>query len=163
MRLLDCKTPAALAQALRQTRVASAVTRHGEVRLQMLRAETASVAQSLARYLPRHARKLVTWYNRKFEIENLKTILRSAHYGLDPRRSARTLIPLRSNAKTGPGHWETLLEEASIPAIIEQLRGTPYAAPLEQAAERYQKERRLFHIEVGLDLFYYRRLVQLIE
>ncbi len=162
MRLLDCKTPVDLAQVLRQTHAAIAVSQDGEVRLQMLRGEIASVAQSLLRYLPRDARKLVSWYNRRFEIENLKTILRSVHYGLDPRRAARSLIPLRSNAE-GPGHWEALLEAGSLPAVMEQLRGSPYVVPLEQAAERYRQEQRLFHIEVGLDLFYFRRLVQLIE
>jgi len=167
IRLLDCKTPADLAVVLCQTHAAGAVSRDGEVRLQVLRGEIASVAQALVRYLPGAARKLVSWYNRRFEIENLKTILRSVHYGLDPRRAARSLIPLRSNAETGagasPGHWEALLEAGSVAAVMEQLRRSPYATPLEQAAERYRQEQRLFPIEVGLDLFYFRRLVQLIE
>lgn len=167
MRLLDCKTPADLAQVLRQTHAAIALSRDGEVRFQVLRGEIASIAQSLVRYLPRDARRLVSWYNRRFEIENLKTILRSVRYGLEPRRAARSSIPLQSNAGTGAGtgrgYWEALLEAGSIPAVMEQLRGSPYAAPLEQAAERYRQEQTLFHIEVGLDLFYFRRLVQLIE
>jgi V/A-type H+-transporting ATPase subunit C len=171
MRLLDCKTPAELAQVLRQTQAAIAVSPEGEVRLRVLRGETASVAQALMRYLPREARKLVSWYNRRFEIENLKTILRSVHYGLDPRRAARSLIPLPSDTGTGAGtnagtvrgRWEALLEAGSVSAVIEQLRGSPYAVPLEQATERYRQEQRLFPIEVGLDLFYFRRLVQLIE
>ena len=45
MRLLDCKTPVDLAQVLRQTHAAIAVSQDGEVRLQMLRGEIASVAQ----------------------------------------------------------------------------------------------------------------------
>lgn len=167
MRFLDCRTPADLAQVLRQSRAASAVGLDGEIQFQLLRGEIASVAQSLVRYLPRDARKLVSWYNRRFEIENLKTIMRSVHYGLEPRRAARSLIPLRSNpgniSGTGRGQWEALLDAGSIPAVIEQLRGSPYAVPLEHVAERYRRERRLFHIEVALDLFYFRRLVQLID
>jgi vacuolar-type H+-ATPase subunit C/Vma6 len=176
-RLLDCKTPHDLAQALGQTPAAIAVGPNvgpngqngdgkigeGEIRLQMLRADDAATAQSLVRYLPRNARNLVSWYNRRFEIENLKTVLRSVHYDLDPRRAARVLIPLRSQMETGHGRWDVLLTAGSIPAVMERLRGSPYAAPLEQASERYRQEQRLFHLEVSLDLFYYRRLVQLIE
>ncbi|HXP86627.1 MAG TPA: V-type ATPase subunit [Bryobacteraceae bacterium] len=161
MRLLNCRSTGDLAQALRQTQVGTAVSREGEVRLQMLRGGVAAAAQALTRYLPRGARTLVHWYNLRFEVENLKTVLRSVHYGLNPRRAAHSLVPLATG--TIRTQWEKLLEAGSIPAVMEQLRGSPFAVPLEQASERYRQEQRLFYIEVGLDLFYFRRLVQLIE
>lgn len=59
--------------------------------------------------------------------------------------------------------WDRLVEAASIPAVIEQLRETPFARPLENAMERYQQEGRLFHLEIALDLFYFQKLVRLID
>ena len=48
-----------------------------------LRAEVAEAGSTLVRFLPRGAAELVAWYNRRYEIENLKTVLRAVHYGMD--------------------------------------------------------------------------------
>jgi V/A-type H+-transporting ATPase subunit C len=121
--------------------------------------EVAESGRALVRFLPRGAGELVAWYNRRFEIENLKTVLRAVHYGLDPSRARASLIPLRA---TG-WRWDLLLECGSIAAVIDQIRESPYARPLENAIERYAQERRLFYLEIALDLFYFQKLVRLIE
>ena len=121
--------------------------------------EVAEAGRALVRFLPRGAGELVAWYNRRFEIENLKTVLRAVHYGLDPSRARASLIPLRA---TG-WRWDLLLECGSIAAVIDQIRESPYARPLENAMERYAQERRLFYLEIALDLFYFQKLVRLIE
>jgi V/A-type H+-transporting ATPase subunit C len=51
----------------------------------------------------------------------------------------------------------------SIAAVIDQIRESPYARPLENAIERYEQEGRLFYLEIALDLFYFQKLVRLIE
>ena len=119
----------------------------------------AAAAGTLVRFLPRGSRELLAWYNRRFEIENLKTVLRAVHYGLDRPRTVGSLIPLGSTR----WRWDALVEAGSIPAVIEQIRDSPYARPLENAMERYQHERRLFYLEIAVDLFYFQRLVRLIE
>jgi V/A-type H+-transporting ATPase subunit C len=121
--------------------------------------EVAESGRALVRFLPRGAGELVAWYNRRFEIENLKTVLRAVHYGLDPSRARASLIPLRA---TG-WRWDQLIESGSIAAVIDQIRESPYARPLENAIERYQQEQRLFYLEIALDLFYFQKLVRLIE
>jgi len=82
-RLLETNTSAELNQLLAQTGVT-------------LRGEVADTGRALVRFLPRGARELVAWYNQRFEIENLKTVLRAVHYGLDPSRARASLIPLRA-------------------------------------------------------------------
>ncbi len=125
---------------------------------QTLRGRMAAASRALGRYLPRSSRELLAWYNRRFEIENLKTVLRIVHYRLDPKLAATSLISLDSRRR-----WETLMEAGSAGAVIDQLRDSIYVRPLANAMERYQQEHRLFHLEIALDLFYFQRLVQLIE
>ena len=127
--------------------------------LASLRGEVADAGSTLVRFLPRGSGELVAWYIRRFEIENLKTVLRTVHYGLDPKRALASLIPLR----TAHWRWEALAEAGSLAAVIDRIRESPYARPLEHAMERYRREQRLFYLEIALDLFYFQKLVLLIE
>jgi V/A-type H+-transporting ATPase subunit C len=157
-RLLE-SGPAATVPWLRSTWVAPAVTDDGRILWRDLRGEVASAEQTLGRFLPRSTRPLIAWYNRRFEIENLKTVLRAIHYGVERPRARLALIPLRSSRC----RFDEWLEAGSIAALINQMKPSSYARPLEQAVERYQQERRSFYLEVAVDLFYFRRLVRLIE
>lgn len=160
-RLLDRPTWARLLEAGTVEEM-SRLARHapeGGISLQNLRGEVAGAASALIRFLPRGSRDLVIWYHRRFEIENLKTVLRAVHYHLPPSRPRASLIPLQS----ARWRWETLVEAASISAVVEQIRESPYARPLENAMERYRQEGRLFHLEIAVDLFYFQKLVKLIQ
>jgi len=157
--LLASQTSAELVRVLRDTWVEPAVTADARIVLRTLRGEVAAAADTLGRFLPRRSKQLLAWYNRRFEIENLKIVLRSIHYRVDRQRARASLIPLRSSRWP----WQTLLDAGSVPELADQLRGSPYARPLEQAFERYQQEQRLFYLEIAVDLFYFQRLVQWIE
>lgn len=145
-RLVEANAPAELNQLLAQTGVT-------------LRGEVADTERALVRFLPRGAGELVAWYKQRFEIENLKTVLRAVHYRLDPSRARASLIPLRATH----WNWQALVEAGSVPAVIDQIRESPFARPLENAMGRYQQEQRLFYLEIALDLFYFQKLVRLIE
>ncbi|HTR36812.1 MAG TPA: V-type ATPase subunit [Bryobacteraceae bacterium] len=158
-RLVEANSSAELARLLGETPMALAVADSGAVRLHVLRGEAAAAGQALMHFLPRSSRELLAWHNRRFEIENLKTVLRAVHYQLERQRALASLIPLRGTR----WRWEALVETGSVAAVIDQIRESPYAAPLENAMERYQQEGRLFFLEVAVDLFYFQRLVRLIE
>jgi len=145
-------------RSLRDTWVEPAMSPDARIRLRLLRGRAARDAETLARFLPQKPRQLLVWYNRRFEVENLKIVLRSVHFGVDRRRSLASLIPLRPSA-----WWEALLEVKSVSALLDAVRRSPYAEPLEQAWQRYQAERRLFFLEIAIALFYFQRLVRLIE
>jgi V/A-type H+/Na+-transporting ATPase subunit C len=157
--LLEAASPEELGQFLSNTRAAPAITRDGAIHLRILRGEAAASGGAVARFLPRTSRELVAWYNKRFEIENLKTILRAVHYQLSRTRALSSLIPLTSTR----WNWDSLLEAGSVAGVIDQIRDSPYARPLENGMERYQQERRLFYLEVAIDLFYFQKLVRLIE
>ena len=139
--------------------MAQAVSPDGRILLPIRWGEVAASGRALVRFLPRGSRELMEWYNRRFEIENLKTVLRAVHYQVERPRALASLIPLRS----GRSRWEALLEVGSVAAVIDQVRESPYARPLELAMERYQQERRLFYLEIAIDLYYFQKLVRLIE
>jgi V/A-type H+-transporting ATPase subunit C len=153
--LLEAGSLSELSQFLGQTALAT----DGQVLLQNLRGEIAAAGYTLVRFLPQRAGDLLAWYNRRFEIENLKAILRTVHYQLERRRAAESLIPLPPNR----WRWAAMVEAVSIPDLIEEIHDSAFARPLEHAMERYRQERRLFYLEIALDLFYFQKLVRLIE
>ena len=158
-RLVEANSITELGQLLGGTGAAPAVASDGSLRLQILRGDTATAGRAIARFLPRSSRELVAWYNERFTIENLKTVLRTVHYELDRSRALSSLIPFSSTR----WRWEALIEARSVSAVIDQIRESPYARPLEHAMERYQQARRLFYLEIALDLFYFQELVRLIQ
>jgi V/A-type H+/Na+-transporting ATPase subunit C len=158
LRLLDCRDSADIVGLLRTTWAAPAVADDGRILPRKLRGDVASAAETLGRFLPLRAKRLLAWHNRRFEIENLKVVLRAIHNQVDRRRAAGLLIPLRASR----GRWEALLDSGSVGVVVDRLRDSVYARPLEHALERYEQERRLLYLEVALDLFYFQRLVRLI-
>ncbi len=120
--------------------------------------------QAPLKLLPGKPQKLLGWLWRRFEVDNLKTILRSVDAGVAPDQIRAALIGL------GPASglpWNRLTESTSVSDIIEQLRGSFhgafYARALDQATERYRQARDLFAFEVSLDLAYHRRLLRLLD
>lgn len=104
-------------------------------------------------------RDLLEWRWRRFEIDNLKTVLRAVEWDVDPQRARATLIPL-GEASEVP--WRSLVEAESVPAVVESIADTFYGEILSPALARYRREGLLFILEVRLDLGYFRRLLELI-
>lgn len=120
----------------------------------------ATLAWKPARLLNGNARDLLQWYWRRFELDNLKTILRAVHYGKAWSTVAPILIDLAGHSALP---WRTLAEAGSVSALIDRLPDGSYARALDHARERYQREQSLFVLEAALDLMYSRRLQKLIE
>ena len=102
------------------------------------------------------AYEALDWYWRRFEVDNLKTVLRAVHYQAPPGVLARSLIPL-GRASTLP--WPAIIAADSVLAVVDRLRGTLYGRSLAQALPQYRREQSLFALEVALDLAYYQRLL----
>jgi len=95
---------------------------------------------------------------RRFELDNLKTILRWLAGG----RAAwaeELLIPLRDSILPIP----QLQAAADLQTAADLLSDTIYGPPLVSALERYEKEGTLFPVEVALDLSYWRRVWKAVE
>jgi len=106
------------------------------------------------------ARDLFRVWWQHWELENLKTVFRGVHYGLDHEAVRDLLIPL-GRRQTLP--WDALLHETTVSGLIERTEGTHYINPLRNATPAYLRDGTLFALEVALDVRYYRDVAQAIK
>lgn len=108
-------------------------------------------------------RVLFDWLWRRYELENLKAVIRAVAGKLPARRIRETLVPLGSSSGLP---WDVLIEvqtvRALLPSVQTTYHGEYYARALEPAVDRYEREGELFVLEVALDLAYYRRLLRIL-
>lgn len=115
--------------------------------------------RSLAKNVPERASDLLTWYAGRFEVQDLKVLIRALHHdrALDEAWAAMTLRPADSP------RMARLEPARSLAELVDALAADPYGRALTNAWERYDLERRPFYLEVALDLAYQRGLVDRIE
>lgn len=90
---------------------------------------------------------------RRFELDNLKAILR--HLAEErPVPVEDLIVPLRNSELP----LDELSEATDLEAAASILSDTVYGPPLADALPRYESERTLFPVEVALDLNYWRRV-----
>jgi V/A-type H+/Na+-transporting ATPase subunit C len=104
---------------------------------------------------PASSRPLLTQFYRRFELHNLKGILRGIVTGSPWEKIRNFLFPLGGYTVLPA---QIMVESGNIGAAIEQLVHTPYYSVLSHAMQRYTKEQTLFPLEVALDLDYWRKL-----
>ena len=106
------------------------------------------------------ARSVFRAWWQHWELENLKTVFRGVHHGLDHQAVRDLLIPLEQR----PGlPWDALLHESTVLGLIERTDGTHYVNPLRNAIPAYLRDETLFAIEVALDVRYYRDVAQAVQ
>lgn len=103
---------------------------------------------------------LLDWFWRRFELDNLKTVVRAVHHQSSPDQARNALLTLGA-ASTLP--WADLAATASIPALVERLAATWYGRVLRTALDQYGRQRSAFPLEVALDLAYYAGLLGRIQ
>jgi V/A-type H+-transporting ATPase subunit C len=110
---------------------------------------------TVIRLVPQHARALSSQLYRRFEVDNLKAVLRGVATGASWEEVRYVLFPVGSFSVLPA---RAMMEAENVAAAVERLRGTPYFHTLEHAMKRYSAERNLFPLEVALDLDYWRQL-----
>lgn len=164
--LLDADDVRGLVQRLESTAYRDVLARHAEETLEPGRVERALweyLVQAYRAPLPflRGGPKiLVDWLWRRFEVDNLKTILRTVEQDVAPEQIRASLIPLGPASELD---WNSLAEASSIASVVDRLGDTWYGGVLDGALERYRREGLLFVLDVALDLSYYRRLLRLLH
>ena len=101
-------------------------------------------------------RKFIEALLRKFEVENLKVLLR-----VWKANEESELIYRKGICYDIP--FQAILEAASIEEVIVLLEETPYRKPLVAAREKYKKTDSLFHLENALDRELYEATWRAIE
>lgn len=115
--------------------------------------------RSLAASVPPAARELLLWYASRFEVQDLKVLVRALHHGGSLDEAAATLT---RTADDDP-RVAASTRARSPAALVGALDGTPYGRALAAAWEGYRQDGRSFYLEVALDLAYQRGLVAHIE
>lgn len=119
-----------------------------------MRVRLAEAYASIIAMAPKHTHDLLAQMYRRFEVDNLKGILRGIVSGASWDKVRFVLFPLTSTALPA----QAMVEAGNVTAAIELLQGTPYYETLSYAMKRYNVEQNLFPLEVALDLAYWRKL-----
>jgi V/A-type H+-transporting ATPase subunit C len=115
----------------------------------------AAAFDSLLRLVPSHAHELVAQLYRRYEVDNLKALLRGLETHASWERVRYVLFPL-GEFTVLPA--QEMMEAGGIGAAVELLQRTPYYGTLSHAMKRYAAGESLFPLEVALDLGYWRDL-----
>ncbi|HMK45587.1 MAG TPA: V-type ATP synthase subunit C [Methanocella sp.] len=97
-------------------------------------------------------------YLMRWDVWNIKSILRGKNYGASEEEIKETLVPageLRTSILSD------LIHKGSIPDVIEGLSGTKFYKPLSASLEDFNKTQTLSKLENSLDKAYYANLLSL--
>jgi V/A-type H+-transporting ATPase subunit C len=120
-----------------------------------IRKHLAAAFDAIVELAPAPTRSLVNRLCRRYEVDNLKALLRGIETGTPWEQVNFVLFPMGAFTDL-PG--QEMVEAESVAAAVEQLRGTSYYDTLSHAMKRYAEEQSLFPLEVALDLAYWRDL-----
>lgn len=126
------------------------------------------IEYALNRNLAKHFNDLLEWaegrlydliarYLRKFDVWNLKTVIRGIYADSDAEAIRTDLIRA---GELDDRTLDRLAELDSIEDVIELVRGTIFADPLEDAYEEYEAVGTLVPLENALDRAFYENLLE---
>ena len=99
--------------------------------------------------------KFLILFYQKYELMNLKTILRGICSHVAPEQVASLLLPTEQYPLFSK---EQLLTLRKVQDVVAHLQNTFFEYPLNQALPRFEKEQEFFPLEMALDLHYYHTL-----
>lgn len=99
--------------------------------------------------LPGRASQLIERLLLRFDAENLKTILRGIWHGLSPSEVRPLLYRLDGLSQLPV---EKLLEAREVNGAVELLTSTAFHTPLKQALGQFNRQKRLFPLEIAADM-----------
>lgn len=109
----------------------------------------------LVRIAPEAPRDLIQLVLERFEVFNLKTILRGVHAGVSPDEMARNLYPSIVYPRA---FYHELLKRQTLRGVLDYLlsTGNRYYQPLAAAFAEYERTGKLALLEHAVDSFYFR-------
>ncbi|MGZ4865288.1 MAG: ATP synthase A1 subunit C [Halobacteriota archaeon] len=99
---------------------------------------------------------LVVEYLRRWEIREIKTILRGKRSGVSEEEILRVLVP---SGELSLDFLQTLARKPSVEEVIAALKGTPYY----EVIKDIDYSESLMKLEDALDKFYYVRMVEIVS
>jgi V/A-type H+-transporting ATPase subunit C len=143
----------ALVDALRRTPYGAALAGGDRPELR-LTVRLATVGRTLLAWLQDPERAFLREYLLRYEVENLKILIRAVQGHLPWERIAPYVVPLAGIATVD---IHELARASDVPALVERLAGSRYAAAAHSALHRLATAGP-FALEMALELEYYDRL-----
>ncbi len=112
----------------------------------------------LKKYLSSALKNFIEHYFKKFEIEDLKIILRTILMGNDENYLSNNLIYIDRNKNI---NFDNLIQASSYNDLQNVLKDVYYSDVLNEFADQYQENKNLFSIEMTLDFYYFSQLINL--
>ncbi|ACL70692.1 V-type ATPase subunit [Halothermothrix orenii] len=116
--------------------------------------------KAILRYLTGPIRDFFKFFLIKFEIEDLKMLLRTSLIEHDEEYLKNTLVYMGIYEDIS---LDRLTSINNYHDLLEVFKGTQYYDTLERFEERYMKDKNLFPIEMTLDFNYFIKLAQLVR
>lgn len=112
----------------------------------------------LKKYLSSDLKNFIEHYFKKFEIADLKIILRTILMKNEENYLSDNLVYIDRNKKI---NFDNLIQATSYSELQEVLKELCYAEVLDEFAEQYHENKKLFQIEMTLDFHYFSQLNEL--
>ncbi len=110
----------------------------------------AHIYQTLANISPDKARKILKLFEKKFDVQNIKTLLRAKYVGLDAEETFKHIIPLGTIPEN---RLRELCEAKTIDEVLNGLEDTEYSKILSSELSTYEQTGKLVSFELALDKY----------
>lgn len=107
------------------------------------------------RSLSGNRKHLIQHLYQKYELENLKAIVRIICHDKPREEGEQVLLPIGEYASFSS---QALLQSKNLEDLLVHLRRSNYYSPLISAVYRFEEEKDTFPLEMALDLNYYNKL-----
>ncbi|CAB3287158.1 V-type ATP synthase subunit C [Methanocaldococcus lauensis] len=111
---------------------------------------------------PESAKNILKVFSKKFDIKNIKTLIRAKYYGLNAEETYSLLIPL---GNIPIEKLKELSEAKTVEEVVRGLDGTEYFKVLQEELSNYEQTSSITGLELALDRYYLNELrkVMMIE
>jgi V/A-type H+-transporting ATPase subunit C len=113
-----------------------------------LNANMANTFKEILGFSKGHLQDLIAHYLNRWDIWNIKVILRGIHFGAVRDEILEEIIPA---GQFDMEFWRKLSQQDNIEGVLDGLKHTEYYEPLEAAMDDYQSTKMLTGIETNLD------------
>jgi len=115
----------------------------------------AHIYKTLADISPERCRKVLELFEKRYDVRNIKTILRAKYARLDSESTFKMLIPL---GKIPESKLRELCEARTVEEVVSGLEGTEYGRILSEQLSLYEEYGNLIPLELALDKYIYQSL-----
>ncbi len=120
-----------------------------------LNSHLTKVYQSLAEMSPAKSKKILKLFEKKFDVQNIKILLRAKYFGLSAEETFDLLIPLGTIPLN---KLKELCETKTVEEVIGGLEGTEYSKILSNELSTYDQNKQISIFEVSLDKYVIKKL-----